>query len=246
VQRGRLLLFDTANSYIGQCHNFLIWIKPAGVGRRLAPLAGDLARDHGCCAVNRETDMSETTISIRQPAWLPAWLAGRTLPASDRERLEEVLALTEESVRRGSGGPFAAIVYDQRSGARLGVAVNTVVASSTALAHAEASALALAQQALGSFSLAFDGGPDALLVTSSAPCTMCLGAIAWSGVSRVLFASTRNDVEAIGFDEGPLTPRWRAQLSARGIRVEGPRCRVRTAAILRVYQQQQGEIYNAR
>jgi len=62
----------------------------------------------------------------------------------------------------------------------------------------------------------------------------------------VLFASTRNDVEAIGFDEGPLTPRWRAQLAARGIRVEGPRCRARAAAILRVYQQQHGEIYNAR
>lgn len=187
-----------------------------------------------------------SSIHITQPDWLPAWLAGRTLPASDRERLEEVLALTEESVRRSSGGPFAAIVYDQRSGARLGVAVNTVVANSTALAHAETSALALAQQAQGSFSLACEGGPDALLVTSSAPCTMCLGAIAWSGVSRVLFASTRNDVEAIGFDEGPLTPRWRAQLGARGIRVEGPRCRTRAKAILQAYQQKQGEIYNAR
>src|SRR5690606_14597178 len=187
---------------------------------------------------NMENHMSKTTISIRQPDWLPAWLAGRALPTSDRARLWEVLALTEEGVRRGSGGPFAAIVYDQRSGARLGVAVNTVVANSTARG--------LAQQALGGFSLAMEDGPDALLVTSSAPCTMCLGAIAWSGVSRVLYASTRNDVEAIGFDEGPLTPRWRAQLAARGIRVEGPRCRARAAAILRVYQQQQGEIYNAR
>lgn len=190
--------------------------------------------------------MGKTTISIRQPDWLPAWLAGRALPTSDRTRLEEVLALTEEGVRRGSGGPFAAIVYDQRSGARLGVAVNTVVANSTALAHAETSALALAQQALGSFSLAIEDGPDALLVTSSAPCTMCLGAIAWSGVSRVLFASTRADVEAIGFDEGPLTPRWRAQLAARGIRVEGPRCRNRATAVLRAYQQRQGQVYNAR
>ena len=246
MQRDGRLLFDTANSYIVQCHSFLIWIKPGGVRGRLAPLAGDLARDHGCCVVGMESDMSETTFSIRQPDWLAAWLAGRALPVSDRERLGEVLALTEESVRRGSGGPFAAIVYDQRSGARLGVAVNTVVANSTALAHAETSALALAQQAQGSFTLAFEGGPEALLVTSSAPCTMCLGAIAWSGVSRVLFASTRGDVEAIGFDEGPLTPRWRAQLGARGIRVDGPRCRARAKAVLRDYLQTQGEIYNAR
>lgn len=190
--------------------------------------------------------MGETRFSICQPGWLPVWLAGRDLPASDRARLDEVLALTEESVRRGSGGPFAAIVYDQRTGVRLGVAVNTVVANHAALAHAETSALTLAQQAAGHFSLAFEGGPDAVLVTSSAPCTMCLGAIAWSGVSRVLFASTRGDVEAIGFDEGPLTPRWRAQLAARGIRVDGPRCRGRAKALLLAYQQQQGEIYNGR
>lgn len=189
--------------------------------------------------------MRDTGICIRQPDWLPRWLATRALPGSDRERLEEVLALTEESVRRGSGGPFAAIVYDQRNGARLGVAVNTVVANCTALAHAETSALALAQQQLGCFSLAFTGGPDALLVTSSAPCTMCLGAIAWSGVSRVLFASTRRDVEAIGFDEGPQTPRWRAQLAARGVRVDGPRCRARARQVLMLYSREHGEIYNA-
>lgn len=186
-----------------------------------------------------------STVTFIQPDWLAGWLANRAMPADDQARLREVIALAYETVLRGSGGPFAAIVYDQLTGARLGAAVNTVVASCTALAHAETSALALAQQSLGQFSLQFADGPQALLVTSSAPCTMCLGAIAWSGVRRVLFATTRQDVEAIGFDEGPATPRWRQELGRRGIEVQGPRLRRQGQQVLAAYQQQQGKIYNA-
>lgn len=188
--------------------------------------------------------MRPSTVAFSQPDWLDAWLAARGVPADDSGRLAEVLALTAETVSRGSGGPFAAIVYDERDGRRLGVAVNTVVFNATALAHAETSALALAQQGVGQFSLDYAGGPHALLVTSSAPCTMCLGAIAWSGVRRVLFCTTREDVEAIGFDEGPVTGRWRQQLAARGIAVQGPRCQRRGRAVLQAYQQSGGTVYN--
>lgn len=188
--------------------------------------------------------MRVSTVTFTQPEWLGSWLAGRAQPGDDGERLAEVLALTAETVARGSGGPFAAIVYDERDGSRLGAAVNTVVANATALAHAETSALALAQQRLGHFSLDFAEGPQALLVTSSSPCTMCLGAIAWSGVRRVLFCTTREDVEAIGFDEGPVTGRWRQQLAVRGIQVQGPRCQQAGRRILQQYLQAGGAVYN--
>jgi len=189
--------------------------------------------------------VQNAVITVRQPTWLAQWLAVRTVPTCDAARLEEVLALTSEAVTRASGGPFAAIVYDQRSGERLAAAVNTVLPNCTALAHAETSALALAQQSLGQYSLAYPGGPEALLVTSSAPCTMCLGAIAWSGVQRLLFSTTRNDVEEIGFDEGPATPRWRQELIKRGITVQGPRLRARGQRLLQAYALGQGRIYNA-
>lgn len=185
-------------------------------------------------------------VILRQPDWLSDWLGSRPLPISDMERLQEVLALTEEAVLRDSGGPFAAVVYDQRTGRRLGAAVNTVVANAAALAHAETQALSLAQQALGQFSLDYPGGPDAVLVTSSAPCTMCLGAIAWSGVTGVLFSTTRSDVEKIGFDEGPVTGRWRAQLADRNIQVSGPRQQARGRQVLALYQTRRGHIYNGR
>ena len=73
---------------------------------------------------------------------------------------------------------------------------------------------------------------------------MCLGAIAWSGVKRVLFSTTRADVEQIGFDEGPPSPRWRSELRKRGIEVAGPRLRAQGQAVLAAYQAHQGAVYN--
>jgi hypothetical protein len=46
---------------------------------------------------------------------------------------------------------------------------------------------------------------------------MCLGAILWSGIPRVVFAARREDAEAIGFDAGPVFPASVAYLRGRGI-----------------------------
>ena len=181
--------------------------------------------------------MIATEIHLHQPDWLSDWLQ-RPVPDTERGRLGEVLALAGENIRRNSGGPFAAAVYAIDNGERLSAAVNTVVSNHCAAAHAELQALSLAQQALGNHSLA---GRDCVLVSSSAPCTMCLGAIAWSGVQALVFATTRTDVEKIGFDEGPRTPAWRRQLQQRGISVRGPRLRRQGQAVLARYQ---GPVYN--
>lgn len=186
---------------------------------------------------------NEATIVIRleQPGWLRDWMRRHAPGANDRERLAEVLSLAREHVEHGGGGPFAAAVYRMDSRERLGAAVNTTIASCCAAAHAELQALSLAQQRIGSHSLA---ALPCVLVSSSAPCTMCLGAIAWSGVQRLVFSTPRQDVEAIGFDEGPATPRWRRELQRRGVAVRGPLLRRQGQAILRRYVERGGPIYN--
>ncbi|PKM22466.1 MAG: nucleoside deaminase [Gammaproteobacteria bacterium HGW-Gammaproteobacteria-14] len=183
---------------------------------------------------------SRTDIHLLQPGWLKDWL-GRPAPTDDRGRLEEVLALAGTNIIRAGGGPFAAAVYDLDSGRRLSMAVNTVVSNQCAAAHAELQALSLAQQVIGNHTLA---GKSCVLVSSSAPCTMCLGAIAWSGVQALVFSSTRQDVEKIGFDEGPKTPSWRRELEKRGIAVLGPLLRRQGQQVLTLYQEQGGVIYN--
>lgn len=181
------------------------------------------------------------TIELSQPDWLRGWMARPAPSNNDDAQLLEVLALAHEHVERDGGGPFAAAVFRIDNGERLGAAVNTTIASHCAAAHAELQALSLAQQWIGSHTL--EENP-CVLVSSSAPCTMCLGAIAWSGVRRLVFATTRVDVEAIGFDEGPATPSWRQELQFRGIEVRGPLLRARGQAILRRYQERGGLVYN--
>ena len=185
----------------------------------------------------------KTAVHIEQPGWLSAHVAARSLPVDDAARLAEVLALAAENVARGSGGPFAAAVYDEASGARLACAVNVVVASHCALAHAETMAIALAQQAAASWTLA---ARPCVLVSSAEPCGMCVGAICWSGVSRVLYAASRADVESLGFDEGPRPAAWRQALAQRGITVGGPRQRVAGRAVLAAYRSAGGEVYNGK
>lgn len=181
--------------------------------------------------------MTATEIHLRQPDWLSDWLQ-QPAPDTEQGRLSEVLALAGENIRQNSGGPFAAAVYALDSGERLAAAVNTVVSNHCAAAHAELQALSLAQQSLGNHTLTERG---CVLVSSSAPCTMCLGAIVWSGVQALVFATTRTDVEKIGFDEGPKTPAWRRQLQQRGIGVRGPLLQRQGQAVLATYK---GPVYN--
>lgn len=184
-----------------------------------------------------------TELHIVQPPWLPGFTAALGVPADDAARLAEVLALAGENVARGSGGPFAAAVYDEATGERVACAVNAVVANCCALAHAEAVALSLAQQARGAWTLA---DRPCVLVSSAEPCAMCLGAIGWSGITRLVYAATRADVEAIGFDEGARPAGWRRALLERGVAVDGPRRREAGRAVLAAYRAAAGVIYNGR
>jgi tRNA(Arg) A34 adenosine deaminase TadA len=186
-------------------------------------------------------DDDRMTVRLIQPDWLRDWLRRPSPAADDRARLAEVIALADANVDHDLGGPFAAAVYALDDGRRLSAAVNTTITSHCSAAHAELQALSLAQQVMGTHTL--ESRP-CVLVSSSAPCTMCLGAIAWSGVQGLVFSTTRVDVEGIGFDEGPPTPRWRHELSRRGIAVRGPLLQRAGRAVLARYRDLGGVIYN--
>jgi len=166
----------------------------------------------------------------------------RTLTADTPEaRIRAVTAWAKWNVNQGEG-PFAAGIFDLATGACVSAGVNRVVSSSCSLAHAEVMAIMLAQQALQCFSLAEKG--RYVLTTSAEPCAMCFGAIPWSGVCKVEYAATRGDVEEIGFDEGPKSKSWEADLRERGIQVAGPIGREAAAEVLRAYARRGGIVYN--
>lgn len=152
------------------------------------------------------------------------------------------VALSAENIKRGTGGPFGAVVVDERSGRLLGVGVNSVTASGLSLAHAEMVAISQAQAAIGHWNLA-SAGP-VLLATSCEPCAMCYGAVPWSGIATLAWGARREDAEACGFDEGEKPDDWQAALNRRGIRTMGELLRDEAAGILRHYARSDGEIYH--
>ncbi len=125
--------------------------------------------------------------------------------ARDAEFLREAIRLAREKMEAGLGGPFGALVV--RDGTVLSRGWNQVTSARDPTAHAEITAIRAACQALGHFELR-----GCVIYTSCEPCPMCLGAIYWARPARVVYASTRHDAAAIGFDdefiyrEVPLPP----------------------------------------
>jgi tRNA(Arg) A34 adenosine deaminase TadA len=185
-----------------------------------------------------------THLTLNLPAWIKDHVDwDRSYPEiSDRMRL--AVDLARENVFQKTGGPFGAAVFEQTSGRLISVGVNSVVRLANSLMHAEIMAFMLAQARVGAFSLAHASSPFDL-ATSCEPCAMCLGAILWSGVSRVICGATREDVLQLGFEEGPVFPESYAYLEARGLKFLPQVLREEARAVLQLYRQLNGPIYNS-
>jgi len=182
-------------------------------------------------------------IEIEWPEWVVEETGRIGRLASQSDRMAFVVHLSELNVRHRTGGPFAAAVFDARDRTLVAAAPNLVMASGFAFAHAEVLALSEAQQLRGHFDLA---SRDARyeLVSSAEPCAMCIGACCWSGVQTIVCGARGEDVEAIGFDEGPKPEDWRGELLRRGIEVRCDVLRAEAVAVLAQYGETGGVIYN--
>jgi tRNA(Arg) A34 adenosine deaminase TadA len=188
-----------------------------------------------------------TSVTLNLPEWLNQLLSGKALRLPDPEaRMRWVIELSRLNVENASGGPFAAAVFERETGRLLGAGVNRVEPLNLSPAHAEIVAIAFAQEMTKTFDLnSFGAGSE--LLTSSQPCLMCLGAVLWSGVTRLTYAAAAVDVTGIlGFDEGPLPRDWPGELSRRGITVAGETLRAEAVEVLELYKKMQGTVYNSR
>jgi len=178
---------------------------------------------------------------------LPDWI-GELIPDPQRiyptieERMELVIALSRRNIESG-GGPFGAGVFSMESGRLIAPGMNLVIPAGCSSMHAEIVALTLAQQQTGCYRLGMDGARYEL-VSSTEPCAMCLGAIPWSGVGRLVCGARDEDARAVGFDEGAKPADWLGELARRGIEVVRDVRREAAAAVLRRYVELGGEVYN--
>ena len=175
---------------------------------------------------------------------MPQWLAEREQTCldqpvpGDEAKIRLVVELAVENVRRGTGGPFAAAIFDIKTDRLVAFGVNVVVPSNQSWAHAEMTAFARAQNLRKSHSL-----KGCMLVTSCEPCAMCSGATPWSGVEKMIYGAPRSMAEKVGFDEGYKGWLWSPAFKKRGIQVVGPLLGREANAPFELYKQNNGEIY---
>jgi len=112
----------------------------------------------------------------------------------DLKFLKEAIDLAAEHSSDGRCGPFGAVVA--RCSEVVGRGFNMVVESQDPTAHAEIAAIREACERLDTHDLS-----GCTLYTSCEPCPMCLGAIYWAGIDRVVYAASRSDAARAGFDD---------------------------------------------
>jgi guanine deaminase len=116
------------------------------------------------------------------------------IKTDDATFLARAIALSRKHMEAGQGGPFGALIV--RDGVVIGEGWNEVTSSNDPTAHAEVVAIRRACTVLGTFSL-----NGATLYTSCEPCPMCLASAYWARVDRIVYANTRDDAAAVGFDD---------------------------------------------
>ena len=183
-------------------------------------------------------------MEVNNPGWVQDFLDASISYPSDQDKMRLAVVLARENVMRATGGPFGAAVFDEPTGALVSAGVNGVVRLKTGAAHAEVVAIMLAHGAVGCHTLRGVPGGPFTLASSCDPCAMCLGAVLWSGVSRLLCGASRDDASALGFDEGPVFEASYDYLKSRGVAVVRGLLRGEAQEVLRRYRDLGGPIYN--
>lgn len=112
---------------------------------------------------------------------------------NDKVLLHRAVEIADKGIPEGNG-PFGAIIT--KDGKIISEASNKVVLTHDPTAHAEVLAIRKAAGILKTYDLS-----DCVIYTSCEPCPMCLGAIYWSGIKKVIYASDRSKAASSGFND---------------------------------------------
>lgn len=112
---------------------------------------------------------------------------------ADKIHLERAIQLACMSVD-ATGGPFGAVVVNNNQ--VIGEGHNQVTINNDPTAHAEIVAIRNACNTIQNFNLS-----GATIYASCEPCPMCMAAIYWARISRVVYAASGEDAAKAGFDD---------------------------------------------
>jgi len=128
---------------------------------------------------------------------------------NDKQLLQKAIKIAIEGISQGRG-PFGAIIT--KDDKIIAEGVNRVTLDADPTAHAEIVAIRTAAKALKTHNL-----EGCTLYASCEPCPVCLGAIYWARISRVIYAYNRHDAEKAGFSDKDIYDEIALEPEARRI-----------------------------
>jgi tRNA(Arg) A34 adenosine deaminase TadA len=140
---------------------------------------------------------------------------------------DDLMTLAVEAARNGIAAgqtPFGAVIV--RDGVVVAATHNTVWRDGDPTAHAEVNCIREAARALKTIDLR-----GCTMYSSCEPCPMCLSAIHWSKIDRVVYGATIADAAAAGFSELDIPAGRMAEMGHSPLKVEGGRLREECAAL---------------
>lgn len=131
----------------------------------------------------------------------------------DTPFLREAIRLARVHMLAGGGGPFGAVIV--RDGRIIARGWNRVTTGLDPTAHAEVVAIRRACHRLRVFAL-----DSCTLYSSCEPCPMCLAAVYWARIERLVYAATRDDAALAGFDDAFIYDQVPLPAEERSLRTE--------------------------
>jgi tRNA(Arg) A34 adenosine deaminase TadA len=132
---------------------------------------------------------------------------------SDQRWMRQAIDKAREGIATGQM-PFGAVIV--RGGELICAAHNSVWTDTDPTAHAEVNAIRQAARILGAIVL-----HGCEMYTTCEPCPMCLSAIHWAKLDRVVYGADIADAAAAGFSELTMPPRDLVAAAGSPLRVEG-------------------------
>jgi len=134
--------------------------------------------------------------------------------------IREAVQLAIQSIADG-GGPFGSIVVKDNK--IIGRGNNQVTMNNDPSAHAEIMSIRNACQNINDFNLT-----DCTLYASCEPCPMCMSAIYWARINRVVYAATGDDAAKAGFDDTFIAKEVCKPYNERTLPIEHLKCEKHT------------------
>jgi guanine deaminase len=131
---------------------------------------------------------------------------------NEQEYMRVAIRKAQEGIASGQS-PFGSVIV--RSGEIVAATHNTVWRDGDPTAHAEVNCIRAAAAALKTIFL-----HGTTLYSTTEPCPMCLAAIHWAKIERVVYGATIADAAAAGFGELHVDARVLAEMGKSPLRVD--------------------------